>query len=56
MQLGNSAGIAAAMAAKQQKTVQTIDVPALQARLKEKGVIISIDHQVWDGEKDVRKK
>ncbi len=56
MQLGNSAGIAAAMAARQQKTVQEINVAALQARLKEKGVIISIDHQVWDGDKDIRKK
>lgn len=56
MQLGNSAGIAAAMAAKQGKNVQAIDIPALQARLKEKGVIISIDHQQWDGDRDVRKK
>nr|WP_295934366.1 FAD-dependent oxidoreductase [uncultured Dyadobacter sp.] len=55
MQLGNSAGIAAAMAASRQQNVQAIDVPALQTRLKGKGVIISIDHQRWDGDKDVRK-
>ncbi len=56
MQLGNSAGIAAAMAAKQGKEVQKVDMGALQAKLKEKGVIISVDHQQWDGDRDVRKK
>jgi hypothetical protein len=55
MQLGNSAGIAAAMASKQKKDVQQLNVSELQSRLKEKGVIISIDHQVWNGGKDVHK-
>jgi len=55
MQLGNSAGIAAAMAAKQKKAVQALNVKDLQNKLKEKGVIYSIDHQVWNGGKDVRK-
>ncbi|WP_353718375.1 FAD-dependent oxidoreductase [Dyadobacter sp. 676] len=56
MQLGNSAGIAAAMAASENKDVQQIDVAALQTRLRKKGVIISIGHQQWDGDRDVRKK
>jgi len=55
MQLGNSAGIAAAMAARQKKAVQQLNVKDLQNKLKEKGVIYSIDHQVWNGGKDVRK-
>ncbi|WAC14716.1 FAD-dependent oxidoreductase [Dyadobacter pollutisoli] len=55
MQLGNSAGIAAAMASKQKKDVQQLNVSELQGRLKEKGVIISIDHQIWNGGKDVHK-
>ncbi|GAB4043367.1 FAD-dependent oxidoreductase [Spirosoma litoris] len=54
MQLGNSAGIAAAMAVKQKKSVQTLATPDLQRVLKQKGVIISVNHQVWDGTKDVR--
>ncbi|GAB3988768.1 hypothetical protein GCM10028807_12140 [Spirosoma daeguense] len=52
MQLGNSAGIAAAMAVSQKKTVQNLNISELQGKLKQGGVIISIDHQVWNGTKD----
>ncbi|MDP2338594.1 MAG: FAD-dependent oxidoreductase, partial [Bacteroidota bacterium] len=55
MQLGNSAGIAAAMAARQNKSVQELAVKELQDNLKKKGVIISINHQVWNNEKDIKK-
>ncbi len=55
MQLGNSAGIAAAMASSQKKDVQALDVKALQERLAKKGVIFSIDHQAWNGGKDIHK-
>ena len=55
MQLGNSAGIAAAMAANQKKDVQALDIKELQSRLAKKGVIISIDHQAWNGGKDFHK-
>jgi hypothetical protein len=37
---GHAAGVAAAMAAKQDKIVQDIDVPALQARLREQKQIV----------------
>ena len=54
MQLGNSAGIAAAMAARQKKPVQQLAVSDLQENLRKKGVILSVDHQVWNGTKDLR--
>lgn len=54
MQLGNSAGIAAAMCSKKNIPVQDIPIPELQNRLKQRGVIININHQVWDGTKDIR--
>jgi hypothetical protein len=53
MQLGNSAGIAAAMCSKKNIPVQDIPIPELQNRLKQNGVIININHQVWDGTKDI---
>ncbi len=55
MQIGNSAGIAAALASKQKKAVQDLDIKMLQNELKKNGVIFSIDHQEWNGEKDIRK-
>jgi len=55
MQLGNSAGIAAAMASKQKKNVQELDVKELQNMLVKKGVILSIDKQAWNGGKDINK-
>ncbi|WP_428655893.1 FAD-dependent oxidoreductase [Runella sp.] len=55
MQLGNSAGIAAAMASKQKIAVQNVKADLLQQKLAEKGVIFSITHQAWNGEKDIKK-
>jgi hypothetical protein len=55
MQLGNSAGIAAAMAARQNKAVQALNPQELQENLTKKGIILSINHQVWNGEKDIKK-
>lgn len=55
MQLGNSAGIAAALAVRQKKTVQQLPVSDLQDRLKQRGVIISVNHQIWNGQKDIPK-
>jgi hypothetical protein len=55
MQLGNSAGIAAAMAIKQKKNVQDLAYNALKTALEKKGVILSINHQTWNGNKDVTK-
>ena len=40
MALGEVAGVAAAMAVKENKTPKTIDVQALRARLLENGAII----------------
>ncbi|GAB3997092.1 FAD-dependent oxidoreductase [Spirosoma daeguense] len=54
MQLGNSAGLAAALAIQQKKTIQALSTTELQNKLKQKGVIISINHQVWDGTKDIK--
>lgn len=42
--LGESAGVAAAQAVKTRKTVQEVNVPALQKRLKERGQILT-----WEG-------
>ncbi|QDK77245.1 FAD-dependent oxidoreductase [Spirosoma sp. KCTC 42546] len=56
MQLGNSAGIAAAMAVKQKKAVQNLNADELKKALEKKGVILSIDHQVWNGNRDMPKK
>ncbi|HWV65135.1 FAD-dependent oxidoreductase, partial [Chitinophaga sp.] len=47
MQLGQAAGVAAAMAAKNKKPVQETDVKRLQEILKEDGVIIKRDEQHW---------
>jgi hypothetical protein len=40
MALGEAAGVAAAMAVKENKTPKTIDVQALRARLLENGAIV----------------
>jgi hypothetical protein len=55
MQLGNSAGIAAALAVKQQKSVQDLKINDLQTVLSQKGIIYNINHQKWIGEKDIKK-
>lgn len=55
MQLGNCAGIAAAFAAKNKNDVQEINIKQLQNILSRKGIIYSIDYQVWNGEKDINK-
>lgn len=47
MQLGQAAGVAAAMAAKNKKPVQETDVKRLQEILKEGGVIIKRDERHW---------
>lgn len=47
MQLGQAAGVAAAIAAKSKQPVQEIDVKQLQETLKEDGVIIKRDEQHW---------
>ncbi|MVM28542.1 FAD-dependent oxidoreductase [Spirosoma sp. HMF4905] len=52
MQLGNSAGIAAALAVKQKKAVQAVNYNELKSLLEKKGVILSINHQVWNGTRD----
>ncbi|MBN8823499.1 MULTISPECIES: FAD-dependent oxidoreductase [unclassified Spirosoma] len=54
MQLGNSAGIAAAMAFRQKKAVQQLATSELQTNLRQKGVIISVNHQTWNGTKDIK--
>ena len=40
MAMGEAAGVAAAMAVKENKTPKTIDVQALRARLLENGAIV----------------
>lgn len=55
MQLGNSAGIAAAVAVKTNKAVQALDIKELQDILTKRGVIFNINHQSWNGEKDIKK-
>lgn len=55
MQLGNSAGIAAALAVKQRKPVQDLKINDLQTSLTQRGIIYSINHQEWNGEKDIKK-
>lgn len=47
MQLGQAAGVAAAIAARNKKPVQEIDVKRLQETLKEDGVIFNSDAQRW---------
>ncbi|SEM00094.1 FAD dependent oxidoreductase [Chitinophaga rupis] len=47
MQLGQAAGVAATMAAKNKKPVQEIDVKRLQETLKEAGVLLNRDEQHW---------
>jgi hypothetical protein len=47
MQLGQAAGIAAALSAKNQKPVQQIDIHILQQELRKAGVILSRDAQKW---------
>lgn len=47
MQLGQAAGVAAAIAAKNKKPVQEIDVKQLQETLKEDGVLFDRDKQHW---------
>ena len=48
MQLGQAAGIAAAIAAQKKMPVQDINISDLQNQLKAAGAIISIDHQKWE--------
>ncbi len=55
MQLGESAGLAAVMAGKQGLPVQKINVKNLQDALVKRGMIINLDHQVWDGMRDIPK-
>jgi FAD dependent oxidoreductase len=55
MQLGNSAGIAGALSAKNKKAVQQLNIKDFQSILTQKGIIYSINHQVWNGEKDIKK-
>jgi hypothetical protein len=43
--LGESAGVAAAISIREKKPVQDIDVPALQARLRERGQILEWRHE-----------
>jgi hypothetical protein len=38
--LGESAGVAAAISVREEKPVQDIDVPGLQARLRKRGQIL----------------
>ncbi len=47
MQLGQAAGVAAAVAAKNKKPVQEIDVKQLQETLKNGGVLLNRDAQHW---------
>jgi hypothetical protein len=47
MQLGQAAGIAAAIAAKNKKPVQEIDVKRLQETLRKEGVLLNRDEQHW---------
>ncbi len=54
MQLGNSAGIAASLIAEQGAAVQDLDIAKLQEILAERGVIFDIDHQDWEGERDIK--
>jgi hypothetical protein len=48
MQLGQAAGIAAAIAAQKKIPVQDINIRYLQNQLKADGVILSTDHQKWE--------
>lgn len=54
MQLGNSAGIAAVLALRQKKAVQQVPIRELQTSLRKKGVIFSVNHQTWNGTKDIK--
>ncbi|MGV3557393.1 FAD-dependent oxidoreductase [Larkinella arboricola] len=56
MQLGEAAGLAAVMAGKQQVPVQKVDTEALKANLVKRGMIIDINHQEWDGMRDIPKE
>lgn len=47
MQLGQAAGVAAAIAGKNKKPVQKIDVKRLQGILKDDGVLLNRDEQRW---------
>ena len=55
MQLGNSAGIAAVLAVQQKKAVQAVATNDLQEKLKDRGVILNVNHQVWEGRRDLPK-
>lgn len=56
MQLGNSAGIAASIACKQNKDVQSININNLQKHLTDKNVIFKENSQKWNGERDLEKQ
>jgi len=47
MQLGHAAGTAAAIAAREKKPVQLINIPQLQKQLTAEGVILHRNHQTW---------
>ncbi len=47
MQLGHAAGIAAAIAAREKRPVQLIDILKLQQQLRTEGVIFKRNYQTW---------
>lgn len=55
MQLGNSAGIAAALSAAQKSPVQSLDITKLQKRLRMRNVILSIYSQEWTSQDSVKR-
>jgi hypothetical protein len=55
MQLGNSAGIAASLVSKKNIPVQDLNIKELQNVLNERDIIFSINHQDWNGNKDIKK-
>ena len=56
MQLGNSAGIAAALAVEQNKSVQDLNIKDLQKKLTQRSVIYNINYQIWNSDKDINGK
>ena len=55
MQLGESAGLAAVIASRKAIPVQKINTRELQLTLTKKGMILDVNHQVWDGMRDMPK-
>ena len=56
MQLGNSAGIAAALAVEQNRSVQDLNIKDLQKKLTQRSVIYNINYQIWNSDKDINGK